>query len=89
MSYDCAGCNLLEVSPVTLATGKVVCSSCIEWRLECEARHVAKKSREDRLDLYAEVAKKRGKPAAENLVERVKQLAAQAKTNGQRRRGGQ
>jgi hypothetical protein len=35
----CAGCNLLDTKPVTLSDGRIVCSSCPEWREECAARH--------------------------------------------------
>lgn len=37
---SCLGCNLIELKPVTLRTGEVVCSSCESWRVECEARYV-------------------------------------------------
>ena len=57
---DCLGCNLIEEKPVTLRTGKVVCSSCEAWRLECEARHVlALPTRADRAEYLAKVGPKR------------------------------
>jgi len=37
----CAGCNNIETHPVTLVTGRVVCSSCEEWRHECQAKSIA------------------------------------------------
>lgn len=40
MSDGCLGCERIEFQPVTLRTGKTVCSSCEDWRNECEARYV-------------------------------------------------
>lgn len=40
METGCLGCERIEYQPIRLRTGKVVCSSCEAWRMECEARHV-------------------------------------------------
>jgi len=37
---ECLGCGYIKTAPVTLRDGRLVCSSCEAWRLECEARHV-------------------------------------------------
>ena len=62
---DCLGCNLIETSPVTLRDGRVVCSSCNAWRLECEARMALK--RRDRKEYLEKVRQKRGVDAAVEL----------------------
>ena len=59
---DCLGCNLIETAPVTLRDGRVVCSSCEAWRLECEARTILK--RRDRKEYLEKVRQKRGVDAA-------------------------
>jgi hypothetical protein len=62
---DCLGCNYIETAPVTLRDGRVVCSSCQAWRLECEARHVlALPHRRAYLD---EIRAKRGVEAYHDL----------------------
>ena len=38
----CLGCNNIEAHPVPLHDGRVVCSSCEDWRHECEARAIMK-----------------------------------------------
>ena len=62
---DCLGCNYIETAPVTLRDGRVVCSSCEAWRLECEARTILK--RRDRKDYLEKVKQKRGVDAAVEL----------------------
>ena len=62
---DCLGCNLIETAPVTLRDGRVVCSSCEAWRLECEARTILK--RRDRKEYLEKVRQKRGVDAAVEL----------------------
>lgn len=64
---DCLGCNLIEEHAVQLNDERTVCSSCPEWRRECEARDVLAKPLEARREYLAEVEKKRGKPAADEL----------------------
>ena len=62
---DCLGCNLIETAPVTLRDGRVVCSSCEAWRLECEARMVLK--RRDRKEYIEKIRQRRGVDAAVEL----------------------
>ena len=62
---DCLGCNLIETAPVTLRDGRMVCSSCEAWRLECEARMVLK--RKDRKEYLERIMQKRGADAAIEL----------------------
>ena len=62
---DCLGCNLIETAPVTLRDGRVVCTSCEAWRLECEARMVLK--RKDRKEYLERIMQKRGADAAAEL----------------------
>ena len=62
---DCLGCNLIESSPVTLRDGRIVCSSCEAWRLECEARMVL--ARKDRKEYLEKIRQKRGVDAAVEL----------------------
>lgn len=62
---ECLGCNYIETLPVTLRDGRVVCSSCEAWRLECEARTVLK--RKDRKEYIEKVKQKRGVDAAVEL----------------------
>ena len=62
---DCLGCNLIETAPVTLRDGRVVCSSCEAWRLECETRMALK--RRDRKEYLEKIRQKRGVDAAVEL----------------------
>jgi len=62
---DCLGCDLIETAPVALRDGRVVCSSCECWRLECEARMVLK--RRDRKEYLEKIRQKRGVDAAVEL----------------------
>jgi hypothetical protein len=62
---ECLGCNYIETAPVTLRDGRVVCSSCEAWRLECEARTVLK--RKDRKEYIEAVRAKRGIDASVTL----------------------
>lgn len=58
---ECLNCSHIETAPITLRDGRIVCSKCEAWRLECEARHVLKlPHRRDYLD---EVRRKRGEEA--------------------------
>jgi hypothetical protein len=69
---ECLGCQLMEISPVTLREGKTVCSSCPMWRAECEARMVVGlASLDQRRDYIAGVAKERGRLAADALKAEV------------------
>jgi hypothetical protein len=61
----CLGCLYIETAPVTLRDGRVVCSSCEAWRLECEARTILK--RKDRKEYLEKVRQKRGVDAAVEL----------------------
>ena len=62
---ECLGCNYIETAPVTLRDGRVVCSSCEAWRLECEARTVLK--RKDIKKYIEAVRAKRGIDASVKL----------------------
>ena len=64
---DCLGCNLIEISPVTLRDGRVVCSSCECWRFECEARFVLTKPNDEKRDYLEGIGKKRGEAARQEL----------------------
>ena len=61
----CLGCLYIETAPVTLRDGRVVCSNCEAWRLECEARMVLK--RRDRKEYLEKVRQRRGVDAAVEL----------------------
>lgn len=62
---ECLGCLYIETAPVTLRDGRVVCSSCEAWRLECEARMVLK--RRDRKEYLEKIRQRRGVDAAVEL----------------------
>ena len=64
---DCLGCNLIEMSSVTLRDGRIVCSSCECWRLECEARYVLKKPDAEKRKYLERVMVKRGEKAKSYL----------------------
>ena len=64
---ECGGCNLIELAPVELDTGTVVCTSCPCWRLECEAREVLAKPLEKRREYLDDIEKIRGAAAADEL----------------------
>ena len=68
---DCLGCNLIEMSSVTLRDGRIVCSSCECWRLECEARYVLKKPDSEKRKYLEAILKKRGEKAKEYLREEM------------------
>jgi hypothetical protein len=60
----CLGCNNIEVHPVPLHDGRVVCSSCEDWRHECEARAIMKLGGTlDRRNWLDDIERKRGQPA--------------------------
>lgn len=42
MEQGCPGCENLDVNPRRLTSGEVVCNTCPEWRLECEASSMLK-----------------------------------------------
>lgn len=50
MSEGCLGCNRLDNDDacVTLIDGRVVCSSCPDWRDECQARAILVMPKEKR-----------------------------------------
>lgn len=56
---NCLGCTKLENDSqcVTLSTGAVVCTSCPEWLIECEARELLKP---DRIEALKKREAKRG-----------------------------
>jgi len=62
---DCLSCNYIKTAPVLLRDGRVVCSSCEAWRLECEARMVL--ARKDRKEYLEKIRQKRGVDAAVEL----------------------
>ena len=64
---DCLGCNLIETSSVTLRDGRIVCSSCECWRLECEARYVLTKPDAEKRKYLERVMVKRGEKAKSYL----------------------
>ena len=68
---DCLGCNFIETSSVTLRDGRIVCSSCEAWRLECEARHVLKKPDAEKRKYLEAVMVKRGEKAKAYLREEM------------------
>ena len=55
----CFGCS--ETASITLRDGRIVCSSCQAWRLECEARHVL--TLPHRREYLDEIRKRRGDEA--------------------------
>lgn len=64
----CLGCELVAHKPKTLIDGRTVCSSCEDWRLECEARAVLDlPSLESRRAHLAGIEKARGKEAGDRL----------------------
>lgn len=64
----CLGCLYIEKSPVTLRDGRVVCSSCEDYRAECEARHVANMASDAIRKAYlVGISEKRGHEAAHSL----------------------
>lgn len=65
---ECDRCERKTYQPVTLSDGRIVCSSCEDWRHECEIRHVcAIPDVELRRAYLAGVEKKRGKVACDRL----------------------
>ena len=57
----CLGCNAKENARlVTLHDGRVVCNTCPDHMLECEARELLKLSDDDRTDALLDRVKKRG-----------------------------
>jgi hypothetical protein len=72
---ECLGCNYIKTAPVTLRDGRVVCSSCEAWRLECEAQTVLK--RKDRKEYIEAVRAKRGIDASVTLRNEMLAIKAQ------------
>lgn len=71
----CLGCNNIEVKPVKLHDGRTVCSSCADWRHECEARAImAMHTLQDRRAQLDGVQAKRGLPARKELETTIKAL---------------
>jgi len=56
----CLGCNLIELQPIKLRDERTVCSSCPDWRLECEARMILAKPLKERQEWIASLRRKRG-----------------------------
>ena len=71
MVSDCLGCNLIEMSSVTLRDGRIVCSSCECWRHECEARHVLTKPDAEKRAYLEGIGEKRGEAARQELREEM------------------
>jgi transcription elongation factor Elf1 len=67
----CLGCNYIKTAPVTLRDGRIVCSSCEAWRLECEARHVLTKPDVEKRAYLEAIGKKRGEAARQELREEM------------------
>ena len=63
----CFECSLIEIAPVTLRTGAVVCSSCKAWRHECEARDTLKRPLPEIEHYFKLVEKARGAEAKHHL----------------------
>ena len=59
---------------VTLRDGSTVCSSCPEWMMECEARHLLSMPLAARRAELAERQKKRGAAAVEELKKAMMEL---------------
>lgn len=69
----CGGCEQIEHKPVTLADGRTVCSSCEDWRMECEVKKIlAMPNPSERRDWMDAMEKKRGKPAVDLLRNAVR-----------------
>jgi uncharacterized Zn finger protein (UPF0148 family) len=48
----CTGCEKCETGPVVeLMDGRVVCNTCPDWRMECEARSLLKNENSEIRDL--------------------------------------
>lgn len=72
---SCLGCNMIETSPATLISGTVVCTSCEDWRHECEARFVLDMPTVVRRREYLQkVEKTRGFQSANELRDVMKAL---------------
>lgn len=59
---NCLGCTKLENADqcVTLSTGKVVCTFCPSWMIECEARELLKLPKQARIEALKKRELKRG-----------------------------
>lgn len=64
----CLGCERITYQPVTLRTGKVVCSSCEAWRLECEARYVLAMPTKEARQAYLAELKDRAEPLKAEMM---------------------
>ncbi|NBT57946.1 hypothetical protein EBT16_04095 [bacterium] len=75
---ECLGSHLCEHAPsmVTLEDGFVVCSSCPEWRKECEAKRLLTYPVVARAEAFREREKIRGAEATYDLKGMVEKLRA-------------
>lgn len=78
MTSPCLGCNAIETHPVTLDSGRVVCSSCDAWRHECEVRDLARMPGPDRVEMLQGIEKKRGAEAAKRVADGIRALKSRA-----------
>ena len=70
MTGECLGCQRCEdetTKMVTLRTGVIVCDTCPEWLIECEASHLLSMPLVERRAALAERQKKRGGLAVDGL----------------------
>mgnify|MGYP000588429387 CR=1 FL=1 len=81
MTSPCLGCNRIEIAPVTLSTGVVVCDTCEAHRHECEVRAVVAMPGQRRTYLEG-VAKQRGPAAAKRIEQDVRDVLARRKQEG-------
>lgn len=73
--WGCLGCEHIETAPKVLIDGRTVCSSCDEWRHQCEAQEIADMpGRQTRADELLKVEIRRGKPAGDRLRATVRQI---------------
>tara|TARA_R110000868_G_scaffold112061_2_gene302043 strand:+ start:191 stop:430 length:240 start_codon:yes stop_codon:yes gene_type:complete len=71
---NCQTCDLVEIAPVTLHDGRVVCSTCICWLHECEARHVLKKPQAGQNEYLRKIVEARGSLARMQLAAEMQKL---------------
>lgn len=73
-THGCLGCLYIETSQVTLRDGRIVCSSCDDWRLECEARHViAMPTLKARRQYLIKILENRGEKETQRLENEIRQ----------------
>jgi hypothetical protein len=83
---DCLGCNAVSGPANTLHDGAMVCATCPDWLLECEAREILRlgyrQGRERAAARLDELAQHRvAKGRAEALRSRVNAIKATLKAN--------